>query len=109
MVVKSIAINAYQTAMDTRRRSVDDTVSKRLAKPQTPRENFGDTLMDSLKGVNEMQSEKKQMIEEFASGKSQNVHELMITLQKSSLAMQMTGAVRSKLMQTYKDVMNMPF
>ena len=109
MVVKSVAINAYQNAMDIRRRSVDNTVTTRLQKPQTPAQGFNDTLKNSLAKVNEMQSEKKMMIEEFASGKTQNVHELMITMQKAGLAMQMTGAVRSKIMQSYKEIMQMPF
>ena len=109
MIVKSVAINAYQNAMDVRRRSVDNTVSKALKKPQAPAQDFKDTLTDSLKTVNDMQSEKKMMIEEFASGKKQNVHELMISMQKAGLAMQMTGAVRSKLMQSYQEIMRMPF
>ena len=109
MVVKSVAINAYQNAMDIRRRTVDNTVSKSLKKPQAPVQGFGDTLKNSLDTVNEMQSEKKMMIEEFASGKSQNVHELMITLQKAGLAVSMTSAVRSKLMSSYQELMRMQF
>jgi flagellar hook-basal body complex protein FliE len=49
------------------------------------------------------------MIDEFASGKSQNVHELMISMQKAGMAMQLTGAVRSKVMASYKELMQMPF
>jgi flagellar hook-basal body complex protein FliE len=109
MVVKSIAINAYQNAMDMRRRSVDSTVASRLHKPAPPAEGFGDTLRESLTKVNDMQAEKKMMIEEFASGKKQNVHELMITMQKAGLAMSMTSAVRSKVMTAYQELMKMPF
>ena len=109
MVVKSVAINAYQNAMDIRRRAVDNTVGNSLKKPQEPVEGFGDTLKKSLDSVNEMQSAKKTMIEEFASGKNQNVHELMITLQKAGLAVSMTSAVRSKLMSTYQELMRMQF
>ena len=109
MVVKSVAINAYQNAMDVRRKSLNSTVAKTLTKPQAPATDFKDTLKDSLKTVNDMQAEKKVMIEEFASGKKQNVHELMITMQKAGLAVQMTGAVRSKLMQSYQEIMRMPF
>jgi flagellar hook-basal body complex protein FliE len=109
MVVKSVAINAYQSAMDLRRRSVDSTVSKRLAKPQAPAQGFGDTLKNSLTKVNDMQEEKNMMIEEFASGKKQNVHELMITMQKAGLAMSMTTAVRSKVMTAYQELMKMSF
>jgi len=109
MVVKSVAINAYQNAMDIRRRAVDNTVANKLQKPQAPAQNFNETLANSLTKVNELQTEKKMMIEEFASGKSQNVHELMISLQKAGLAMSMTGAVRSKIMTSYKEIMQMPF
>ncbi len=109
MVVTSVAINAYQNAMDVRRKSVDKTVAKSLQKPQAPVQGFGETLKKSVNTVNEMQAEKKQMIEEFASGKKQNVHELMITMQKAGLAMSMTSAVRSKVMQSYQELMRMQF
>jgi len=42
----------------------------------------------SMAKVNEMQGEKSLMIQDFVSGKNQNVHELMITLQKAGLAME---------------------
>ncbi|QGY40624.1 flagellar hook-basal body complex protein FliE [Pseudodesulfovibrio cashew] len=109
MVVKSVAINAYQSAMDARRTSVDSKVTQSLKKAPTPVKDFSDTLSESIKGVNDLQTEKKQMIQEFDSGKTQNVHELMISLQKASLTMQMTGAVRSKLMSSYQEIMRMTF
>ena len=109
MVVKSVAINAYQNAMNVRRRLVDNTVAKQLQKPQAPAQGFSESMKDSLAKVNNMEAEKRTMIEEFASGKTQNVHELMITIQKAGLAMQMTGAVRSKIMNSYKEIMAMPF
>lgn len=109
MVVKSVAINAYEAAMGSRRKMVEEKVANSLKKPQEPVTPFKETLQDSMKTLNTMQAEKKQMIEEFASGKKQNVHELMITMQKASLAMQMTSAVRSKVMTAYQEVMRMPF
>ncbi len=45
----------------------------------------------------------------FSVFESQNVHELMITLQKAGLDMQMTSAVRNKLLESYKQIMQMPF
>lgn len=108
MVVKSVAINAYQNAMGNRAKSVNETVTNALKKPQAPVKGFDETLTESLQSVNAMQSEKSAMIKEFASGKNMNVHELMITMKKAGLAMEMTGAVRSKLMQSYQEIMRMP-
>jgi flagellar hook-basal body complex protein FliE len=56
-----------------------------------------------------METEKKTSIQAFASGEEQNVHELMITLQKAGLAMSMTSAVRNKVMEAYKEVMHLQF
>ncbi|WP_319543368.1 flagellar hook-basal body complex protein FliE [uncultured Pseudodesulfovibrio sp.] len=109
MVVKSVAINAYQSAMGNRSKAINTKVADSLKKPQEPVQGFNDTLKNSLNKVNELQATKTMMIEEFATGKAQNVHELMISMQKASMAIQMTGAVRSKIMQSYKEIMQMPF
>nr|WP_302736791.1 flagellar hook-basal body complex protein FliE [uncultured Desulfovibrio sp.] len=77
--------------------------------PVTPSNSFGDTIKSSLNKVNELQSAKAQAIDDFASGRSQNVHELMITMQKSSLAMKLTSAVRGKVLEAYKEISKMQF
>jgi flagellar hook-basal body complex protein FliE len=88
------------------------------AKPLSPEETitghvnsrpFSDTLKDSLKSVNQLQRESVGMIESFVSGERQNVHALMIAMQKSSLAMNMTSAVRNRIMEAYREVMRMQF
>ncbi len=56
-----------------------------------------------------MQEEKESMIKAFAAGEKQNVHELMITLQKAGIAMQMTTAVRNKVLEAYKEIMHLTF
>ncbi len=78
-----------------------------VGQPEQAR-SFEQTIKDSLSKVNEMQNEKSTMVTEFAAGKSQNVHELMISMQKASTAMQMTTAVRGKVLEAYNEIMNMP-
>ena len=56
-----------------------------------------------------MQQEKNQMIQSFASGENQNVHELMISMQKAGLAMNLTAAVRNKVMEAYRELSRMQF
>ena len=77
--------------------------------PVTPQNDFLDTVTSSLNRVNELEMAKANAIDDFASGRSQNVHELMITMQKSSLAMKMTSAVRSKVLEAYKEISRMQF
>lgn len=70
---------------------------------------FAETLRDSLTSVNDMQTQKKTMIEAFASGETQNVHELMITMQKAGLAINLTSAVRNKVLEAYRELSKLQF
>lgn len=109
MVIKSVAINAYQQAMGQKAKAIQDKVAGSLAKTQTHDQGFNNILKDSLAKVNDLEIQKDHMVEEFASGKNQNVHELMISMQKAGLAMSMTGAVRSKIMTSYQEIMRLSF
>ncbi|SKA70801.1 flagellar hook-basal body complex protein FliE [Paucidesulfovibrio gracilis DSM 16080] len=106
-MIKSVAMQAYKNAMQDAQELSQQVRSTTQRKK--PVEGFGETLTDSLSKVNEMQGEKSRMIEEFASGKTQNVHELMISMQKAGVAMQMTSAVRGKIISAYQEIMRMPF
>lgn len=71
--------------------------------------SFTGTLNNSWNKINELQKSKDAAIEDFASGRTQNVHELMITMQKASLAMNLTSAVRGKVIEAYKELSRMQF
>ena len=77
--------------------------------PVAPDNSFSNTLKKSLNKVNELEAAKAQAIEDFASGRNQNVHDLMITMQKSSMAMKLTSAVRGKVLEAYKEISRMQF
>ena len=49
------------------------------------------------------------MIQSFASGETQNVHELMITMQKAGLAVNLTAAVRNKVLEAYRELSKLQF
>lgn len=109
-ITSKVGINAYETALANFQKiekiNTQDIESP-LSSPQAP--SFGATLKDSLTKVNEMQAEKSGMITAFASGETQNVHELMITMQKAGLAMNITSAVRSKVMDAYRELSRIQF
>ncbi len=70
---------------------------------------FSETISNSFDKLNVLQREKAHAIDDFASGRSQNVHELMVTLQKASVAMSLTSAVRGKVMEAYKELSRIQF
>ena len=107
MAVSPMAIKAYSAASELLNNPKSLDAKNKSTKEAT--QSFAETIEESLAKVNEMQAEKSLMIQDFASGKNQNVHELMITLQKAGLAMDMTSAVRNKVMQAYQELMRLQF
>ena len=107
MAVSPMAIKAYSAASELLNNPKGLGAKKGATAEAT--QSFAETIEESLAKVNDMQAEKGRMIQDFASGKSQNVHELMISLQKAGLAMDMTSAVRNKVMQAYQELMRMQF
>lgn len=70
--------------------------------------DFAQALKASLDQVNGMQKNSQQLSERFALGdNSVNLSDMMIAMQKSSIALQATVQVRNKLVSAYQDIMNM--
>lgn len=77
--------------------------------PVMSENSFTDTVKNSLHKVNSLDAAKNRAVTDFASGRNQNVHELMISMQKSSLAMKLTTAVRGKVLEAYKEISRLQF
>ena len=112
MSISTTAIQAYrnaladfQKAQTSLNRKHEETAP---AKPVSAT-SFSDTPHDSLNAVNDLQTKKSQMITSFASGETQNVHELMISMQKASLAVNLTSAVRNKVLEAYRELSKLQF
>ena len=70
--------------------------------------DFAAALKSSLDSVNNAQSKADNMTQRFALGDdSVNLSDVMITMQKASIAFQATVQVRNKLVSAYQDIMNM--
>lgn len=104
MAINPLALKAYGSVAELSKTALGESAAKKGAGS-----DFTKALSDSLAKVNDLQSEKAQMIQAFATGEKQNVHELMITLQKAGLAMSLTSAVRNKVLEAYKELTRMPF
>ena len=71
--------------------------------------DFRDLLSQSINAVNETQQTSKQLRAAFERGEQGiDLAEVMIAAQKSSISFEAMVQVRNKLVEAYKDVMNMP-
>ncbi|HEA15473.1 MAG: flagellar hook-basal body complex protein FliE [Pseudoalteromonas prydzensis] len=70
---------------------------------------FGDLLSDALNTVNGLQADAKQKVTAVEMGdRNVSLADAMIASQKSSVAFEATVQVRNKLVEAYKEIMNMP-
>lgn len=71
--------------------------------------DFASLLKSSVDQVNAAQKTAGAMTEAFAKGDpNTDLTEVMVAMQKASLSFQAMTQVRNKLVEAYKDVMNMP-
>jgi flagellar hook-basal body complex protein FliE len=91
-------------------RAMSAQASNRSEEPQrTGGADFGALLKQSIDQVNEIQQEASSMREAFEKGEGDmDLAQVMIAAQKSSLSFEAMVQVRNKLIEAYKDVMNMP-
>lgn len=68
-------------------------------------EAFLDSAVKGINETNEYISAAKDEKIKVALGESENTHDLTIALQKSSAALSYTIAVRDKLLEAYKEIM----
>ena len=69
--------------------------------------SFKDVLMKNLNEVNQLQEDADKSLENFVTGKSQNMGEVISASQKASLAFSMLTQIRNKLQDAYDEVKNL--
>lgn len=70
---------------------------------------FGEVMSQAINKVNELQKSSSSMATAYERGvEGVDITDVMIASQKSSVAFQATVQVRNKVVEAYRDVMNMP-
>ncbi len=73
-------------------------------------DSFSDVLLAAMNSVgetNSLQNLAEQAEVQFALGESDNTHDLLVAESKASVALQYTVAVRDKIIDAYKELMQM--
>ena len=111
MSIQTVGVKAYNNALEGFIQKEKAVRQAAQIPPQAERieRSFANTLEGSLQTVNDLHVERMNAVQAFASGETQNVHELMISLQKAGLAMNLTSAVRNKVMEAYRELSKMQF
>ena len=76
-------------------------------KGHADRQSFSEMLASSIGEVNGLQKEANLAIEKLATGKSDNLHETMLAVEKAEIAFKTMNQIRTKVIDAYREVMRM--
>ena len=69
---------------------------------------FGDMLKQALQEVSQAQASAEGEARNLMTGEGADMHSAILAVQKADVSFQMMMAVRSKLIEAYREVMRMP-
>ncbi|MBT3235216.1 MAG: flagellar hook-basal body complex protein FliE [Bdellovibrionales bacterium] len=72
-----------------------------------PTKTFGEVLAQSIGEVNRLQEDANLAMQKLATGKSKNLHETMLAVERADIAFRTMNQVRLKVIDAYREVMKM--
>lgn len=69
--------------------------------------SFVEMLKDSVNKVNEMQAQSDTAIGELVAGRSKNIHETMLAIERADSSLKLAMQVRNKVLDAYREIMRM--
>lgn len=83
------------------------TSASSVTTPAETASSFSQYLTDAMEEVNQSQLQSANLVEKYAAGQVQDVHQVMVASQKSTVLLQLTMQVRNKVIESYQDIMRM--
>jgi flagellar hook-basal body complex protein FliE len=96
-------IRAYQAQATGGSAKAEETQA-----PKTQMPSFTDSVKNILDQVNDVQTKSTQLQEAFQRGEDVPLTDVVLGMQKSSLAFEATLQVRNKVLKAYEEILNMP-
>lgn len=75
---------------------------------EAPSVNFADTLKKHIGEVSQLQQDASKAVENLATGKTDDVTGVFVAMEKSETAFKTLLAIRTKLLDAYDEIKNMP-
>ena len=91
----------------------ESLVGSRIERAQTgsPQEGhgktFSDILRESVDQVNTYQNDADKAIKELVAGRTKNIHETMLAVEREDTSLKLMTQVRNKVLDAYKEIMKM--
>lgn len=70
-------------------------------------DTFGEMLNNAIDSVDGQMKDADKKVSDVVEGKSENIHDAMISMQKAQLSFQLMLEIRNKAVDTYKELSRM--
>jgi flagellar hook-basal body complex protein FliE len=74
-----------------------------------PGASFSQFVKEAVSEVDKLKKEADKEVFDLATGKSQDIHNTMIAVEKAGVAFELMAQVRNKVLTAYEEVMRMQF
>lgn len=97
-----------QGLRDSQRVEIRDNKTESVKGPgDAPPANFADTLNQAIQNVNQLQKSADKGMQDLATGRTENVADVMIATEKADIALKLMVQVRNKIIDAYQEIMKM--
>jgi flagellar hook-basal body complex protein FliE len=79
-----------------------------LGQKSVTKTGFGDLISNAIGNVNELQNADDKLQDAYDRGENVPLTDVVLSMQKSSLAFEATLQIRNKVLKAYEEIMNMP-
>lgn len=69
--------------------------------------SFSDLMTKSFEQVNDYQHQADRAVGELVAGRSKNIHETMLTIERADTSLKLMTQVRNKILEAYREIMRM--
>ena len=76
-------------------------------KPTGNGDDFGNMLADQIGKLADMQAEGAQQAQALATGKAEDVSQVVMAVERASLSLSMAATVRNKAVEAFNEIMRM--
>ena len=85
-----------------------DEIAPRMDGQVQGTNSFTDAIKSSLNNVNALQTKSDETVDAYERGEGVPLTDVVLNMQKSSIAFEATLQVRNKVLKAYEDILNMP-
>ena len=79
-----------------------------LGQKPVAKTGFGDLISNAIGNVNELQQADDKLQDDYDRGEKVPLTDVVLAMQKSSLAFEATLQIRNKVLKAYEEILNMP-